>query len=154
LGLRYESSNIRISPPKRTPHPNSQETPPIHQTSPFISSLGPVFHLLFAAAADSQAISMVRDWNGIVASRNGVDLEHFRDREDRPASGPYRILFAGRLETVKRPCCWPKSRAGCGSTADAMISASWWRATARKPRDCASECEPSAWMVSSSSAGR
>jgi glycosyltransferase involved in cell wall biosynthesis len=34
---------------------------------------------------------------------NGVDLERFRDRGDRPASGPHRVLFAGRLEAVKRP---------------------------------------------------
>jgi glycosyltransferase involved in cell wall biosynthesis len=34
---------------------------------------------------------------------NGVDLERFRDLRDRPAGGPHRILFAGRLEAVKRP---------------------------------------------------
>lgn len=38
---------------------------------------------------------------------NGVDLEHFdvarRDRDAGAADGPHRILFAGRLEAVKRP---------------------------------------------------
>src|ERR1035438_3296216 len=34
---------------------------------------------------------------------NGVDLERFRDRGDHVPAGPHRILFAGRLEAVKRP---------------------------------------------------
>ena len=34
---------------------------------------------------------------------NGVDLDRFRDRGVGPTGGPHRILFAGRLDAVKRP---------------------------------------------------
>jgi glycosyltransferase involved in cell wall biosynthesis len=40
---------------------------------------------------------------GIRVIRNGVDLTHFACRAESVSGGPSRILFAGRLDPVKRP---------------------------------------------------
>jgi glycosyltransferase involved in cell wall biosynthesis len=40
---------------------------------------------------------------GVVLVPNGVDLEHFRQSREWSGSGTGRILFAGRLDEVKRP---------------------------------------------------
>jgi glycosyltransferase involved in cell wall biosynthesis len=40
--------------------------------------------------------------------RNGIDLQRFRSSAEPRQSGPYRILFAARLDPVKRPLLVPE----------------------------------------------
>ena len=74
----------------------------------FVSSTAPVasqidLRVAISAAARQRLLEAGTPEQKIRVIRNGIDLERFRPRPARPAEARKNILFAARLDPVKRP---------------------------------------------------
>jgi glycosyltransferase involved in cell wall biosynthesis/GT2 family glycosyltransferase len=80
----------------------------VHPEWDFVSSTAPVasqidLRLAISESARQRLLQAGTPREKIRLIRNGIDLERFRPVPVRPAEAPKNILFAGRLDPVKRP---------------------------------------------------